>query len=125
MNCSTSLAISVKRLAELLHGEILTGPEKSEDLVESLMVGAMCLDPAPLYFGLRTKKAVITRGDRPDIQLGALETPTRCLVLTGGVKPLPVVLQRAREKGVPIILVEKDTLATLTNIEEGLSAVCC
>lgn len=121
----TSLAISIRKLADILHGEILTSPEKSGDLVESIMVGAMTLDPAPLYFGLRTNKAVVTRGDRPDIQLAALETPTRCLVLTGGVKTLPIVVQRAGELGVPIILVDKDTTATLSAIEEGLSAVCC
>ena len=116
-----SLALNVGELAELIQGEILNCPEQSGELVENLMVGAMCVDPAPHYFNLKSDKAVITRGDRADIQLGALETPTKCLILTGGAKPLPNILQRAEEKQVPIIVVEKDTAATLSELEEGLS----
>jgi len=117
------LAISVGELAEIVQGEMLNCPENSGELVENLMVGAMCVDPAPLYFNLKSNKAVITRGDRPDIQMGALETPTKCLILTGDVKPLPNILQRAEEKKVPIIVANKDTAATLSEIEEGLSRV--
>ncbi|MFA4835446.1 MAG: DRTGG domain-containing protein [Dehalococcoidia bacterium] len=117
------LTISIKRLAEIVQGEIMNNPEKSEELVESLMVGAMCIDPAPVYFNLRSNKAVITRGDRADIQLGALATSTKCLILTGGAKPLPVVLQLAREKQVPMITVKTDTTATLSELEKGLSQV--
>lgn len=107
------LSISVRELAEIVQGEMLNSAEKSEELVENLMVGAMCVDPSPTYFNLRSNKAVVTRGDRADIQLGALETSTKCLILTGGIKPIPSVMQVAEEKGVPIIVVEKDTPATL------------
>ncbi len=112
--------ISISELANCIQGEILNSPEKSGEIVENLMVGAMCVDPAPLYFNLKPAKAVITRGDRADIQLGALETSTKCLILTGGTKPLPDVMQRAEEEGVPILLVEKDTPATLSELERGL-----
>ena len=115
------LSISIGELAEILKGEILNCPEQSGESVENLMVGAMCIDPAPLYFSARPNKAVITRGDRADIQLGALETPTKCLVLTGGVKPIASVIQRADEQQVPIIIVAKDTATTLSELETGLS----
>ncbi len=116
-----SSAISIGELAEYAKGEILNCSEQSGELVENLMVGAMCVDPAPLYFNIKTNKAVITRGDRADIQLGALDTPTKCLILTSGIKPIPSVMQRADEVLVPIILVTKDTPATLVDIESGLS----
>jgi len=112
--------ISISELANCIQGEILNSPEKSGEIVENLMVGAMCVDPAPLYFNLKPAKAVITRGDRADIQLNALKTSTKCLILTGGTKPLPDVMQRAEEEGVPILLVEKDTPATLSELERGL-----
>ena len=112
--------ISISELANCIQGEILNSPEQSGEIVENLMVGVMCVDPAPLYFNLKPDKAVITRGNRADIQLGALETSTKCLILTGGTKPLPDVMQRAEEKGVPILLVEKDTPATLSELERGL-----
>jgi len=112
--------VSIGELAEFVQGEIINCPEQSGELVENLMVGAMCVDPAPLYFDIKSNKAVIARGDRADIQLGALETSTTCLILTGGTKPTPSVMQRAEEKKVPIILVEKDTPATLAKLETSL-----
>ena len=112
--------VSIGELAEYIQGEILNCPEQSGELVENLMVGAMCVDPAPLYFDIKPNKAVITRGDRADIQLGALETSTKCLILTGGIKPIPSVMQRAEETKVPIIMVEKETPATLADLETGL-----
>ena len=120
MEDSNPLSISIGELAEIVKGEIINCPEQSGESVENLMVGAMCIDPAPLYFGAKSNKAVITKGDRADIQLGALETPTKCLVLTGGVKPIASVIQRADEQQVPIILVEKDTATILSELETGL-----
>jgi BioD-like phosphotransacetylase family protein len=88
------------------------------------MVGAMCLDPAPAYFGRKEAKAVITRRDRPDILLGALQTPTRCLVLTGGGDKIdPYVLRGADDKGVAVLVVEQDTPATLERLEACLLGV--
>ncbi len=113
--------ISINELANYIQGEILNSSDKTDELVESLMVGAMCIDPAPLYFNTKSNKAVITRSDRADIQLGALETSTACLILTGGTKPSPVVMQRAEEKGVPVLLVERDTPAILSELEQQMS----
>ncbi len=112
--------ISISELAKCLDGEILNFPEKSGEMVENLIVGAMCVDPSPLYFDVKSNKAVITRGDRADIQLGALNTSTKCLILTGGTRPIPSVMQQATEKGVLVMLVKKDTPATLADLERDL-----
>jgi len=123
MDATTTSGVSVEELAGLLGGEILNCQEKVKETVDHLMVGTMCFDPSPLYFQVRTNKAVITRGDRADIQLGALETSTRCLILTGGSRPIANVMQRAEEKGVPVILVSEDTVSVLRKLETGLSQV--
>jgi len=49
--------------------------------------------------------------------LAALETSTRCLILTGNLHPSPIILSRAEELGVPMILVPHDTLTTVEIIE--------
>ncbi len=112
------LSISVRELAEVLDGEILCCADRVDELVENLMVGAMSVDSALSYFRRKPNKAVITGGDRPDIQLAALETSTKCLILTGNVQPSPIILDRAEEVGVPMILVRKDTLTTVEIIEQ-------
>jgi len=112
------LSISVRELAQVLDGEVLCCGEQIDELVENLMVGAMSVDSALSYFRRKPNKAVITGGDRPDIQLAALETSTRCLILTGNVRPSPIIVGRAEEVGVPIILVHKDTLTTVEIIQQ-------
>ncbi len=111
------LSISVAELVEMLRGETLCGADRLQELVEYLMVGAMSVDSALTYFRRKPNKAVITGGDRPDIQLAALETSTKCLILTGNLQPSPIILGRAEEVGVPVILVKYDTLSTVEIIE--------
>jgi BioD-like phosphotransacetylase family protein len=111
------LSISVNELTEALSGEILCCPEHGDELVEYLMVGAMSVDSALTYFRRKPNKAVITGGDRPDIQLAALETSTKCLILTGNLRPSPIILGRAEEVGVPMILVKQDTLVAVEIVE--------
>jgi BioD-like phosphotransacetylase family protein len=112
------LSISVRELAEFLNGKILCSADKVDELVEHLMVGAMSVDSALTYFRRKPNKAVITGGDRPDIQLAALETSTKCLILTGNLQPSPIILGRAEEVGVPMILVRQDTLSAVEVIEQ-------
>lgn len=111
------LSMSVGELVEVLGGQILNSPEKAEELVEHLMIGAMSVDSALSYFRQKPNKAVITGGDRLDIQLAALETSTKCLILTGNLPPNAVILARSEELGVPMILVGQDTLTAVEIIE--------
>jgi len=111
------LAVSVDDLREFLSGTVLCCQDKMDELVEHLMVGAMSVDSALSYFRRKPNKAVITGGDRPDIQLAALETSTKCVILTGNLQPSPIILGRAEEVGVPMILVRQDTLTAVEVIE--------
>ncbi len=111
------LAVSVDTLARSLGGRYLCGKEHGDNKVETFMVGAMGQEQALRFFRHKARKAVITGGDRADVQLAALETPTSCLVLTGNYLPPPAVLSVAEQKGVPVMLVEVDTLTAVERTE--------
>jgi len=113
-------SITVKDLAEGLNGEIICATDRADELVESMMVGAMGQEQALRLFRKQANKVVITGGDRSDIQLAALETPTKSLILTGGNRPSPLVLGHAEEIGVPIILVDYDTATTVEMVEAAI-----
>jgi BioD-like phosphotransacetylase family protein len=115
------LGLSTGDLAQVLGGEILTSPEKTDEIVENVMVGAMTVDSGVMYFNRKENKAVVVRGERADMQLAALETPTKCLIVTDNVKPLPFVIVRAQEKHVPIIMVKQDVFGAIAGIEEALT----
>jgi BioD-like phosphotransacetylase family protein len=112
------LGVRVGELAEHLRGEFLLWEEKRDQLVDHLLIGGMVLESAADYFGRSERKAVIVRGNRPDIQMAALGTPTRCLILTGGHHPIQYVKYEAQEEEVPLILVQSDTLTAARNLEE-------
>ena len=109
---------TVAEYVETLGGEILTGEEHMDRLVEDVLVGAMTIESALGYLRRSPNKAVITGGDRSDIALAALETSTSALILTGGLYPDVKIIARAGEKGVPVLLVHYDTYTTLERCEE-------
>jgi hypothetical protein len=112
-------SLSVAELVELLEGEVICGKDRLDGLVEHLMVGAMGVESALAYFRRKPNKAVITGGDRSDIQLAALETSTRCVVLTGNLRPSPIIVGRAEEVGIPMIVVRQDTLTAVETVEHA------
>ena len=110
-------ALTLEELVELLEPELLTKITRPNALVENLTVGAMTAEAALSRFRKYGNKAVITGGDRTDIQLAALETSTTCLILTGNLRPSPLVVKQANEFGVPILLVHNNTMETIEKIE--------
>jgi len=115
------LSLTVSELAERIHGEIPQGTGKAAELVENIMLGAMYVDSGLDYFGRKANKAVVLRSDRPDMQLAALETSTRCLVLAGKTAPIPAVLARAEDQNIPVITVKENVATVVTSIESALS----
>jgi len=113
-------AVPINEIVGALNGKVLCCEDKVNELIEHFMIGAMNVESALSYFRKVSNKAVITGGDRSDIQLAALETPTKCLILTGGLYPDASILGRAQEVGVPIIVVRADTANTL-EVCENLS----
>lgn len=116
-------SVSIKEMSELLGGQIICAEDKVNELVETFMVGAMGQEQALKFFRRKANKAVITGGDRADVQLAALETPTKCLILTGNFQPSTIVLGRAEELGVPMILVNFDTLTAVEKVGEIIGRV--
>lgn len=114
---------SVGELAHRLKAEVLCRPDRLDLMVESLTIGAMNVNAAIKYFSERRNMAVITGGDRSDIQMAALESNTHCLILTGHIPPLQMVLSRAEELEVPVLSVDLDTLTTVEIIEHTLGQV--
>jgi len=115
------LGVKVDKLTEILNGELLPCSGDTGEIVENVMLGAMTFDSGVDYFSRKQNKAAVIRGERADMQLAALETSTKCLILTGDVRPLPAVISQAESKHVPIIVVQKGTSDTLADIEQAFT----
>jgi BioD-like phosphotransacetylase family protein len=114
-------AMSVAELVTAIQGKILNNPENSGDLVENFMLGALAYDSGVDYFQRKNHKAVILKGDRPDMHLAALQTSTRCLVISGGAMPIPMVAIQARDKKVSLISAAGDVLGLAAILESAVS----
>jgi uncharacterized protein len=116
-------SVTVKQLVEQLNAEILCRPDRLDLMVESLSIGAMNVNSALEYFRRGNNMAVVTGGDRADIQLAALETSTQCLILTGHLPPQKFILSRAEDLEIPILSVDLDTLTTVEIIDRAFGQV--
>jgi len=110
-------SINIGDLARRLDGRILCAEEHAEALVEDVVVGAMSQEHAISVFRKHSNYCVITGGDRSDIQLAAMEAGARCLILTGNLYPSSIILGKADEMGIPVILVDTDTFTTADRAE--------
>ncbi|OPX58995.1 MAG: phosphate acetyltransferase [Methanomassiliicoccales archaeon PtaB.Bin215] len=114
---------TVKEVAEALSANVLVGEGHMDLVVEGVFIGAMTMETALKYMRRHRRKAIITGGDRSDIQLAALSTDTSCLILTGGMYPANQVVSKAYEKGIPILVTRYDTLATSEMVEHLIARI--
>jgi BioD-like phosphotransacetylase family protein len=116
-------SVSVRELVHQLHADVLCCNDRLDLMVESLAIGAMNVNSAVKYFRKRRNMAVVTGGDRVEIQQAALETSTQCLILTGKMPPAPFILSRAEELEIPILSVDLDTLTTVEIVDRAFGQV--
>jgi len=116
-------SVSVGELVKQLNADVLCRIDRLDLLVESLAIGAMNVNSAVKYFRKRRNMAVVTGGDRVEIQQAALETSTQCLILTGQLPPPPFILNRAEELEIPILSVDLDTLTTVEIVNRAFGQV--
>ncbi|MBM3946020.1 MAG: hypothetical protein FJ315_01295 [SAR202 cluster bacterium] len=116
-------APTLHQIAEKLNAQFLLLPEKADNLVEHVMIGGWFLDEGRYVFSQRARKAVLVRGDRPDLQMAALETDTVGLVLTGGKQPVQYTVYHAETQEVPLVLTSLGTVEAMEQLQGIHSAV--
>ena len=118
------LSVSIEQVRQQLGGRYAVTDGDIDRPLEWFQVGTMSLDPGELRFGLYDNSAAVIRGDRPDMQMSALNGGVACLVLTGGFDPIEYISYEAREEETPVMVVEPDTLSTmalLNDVTQGAS----
>ncbi len=110
-------AVPAREIVSALNGRVLTTTASLDELIEGFTIGAMHVQAAQQFFIHCAQRAVITGGDRADIQAAAIESRVKCLILTGGLYPSERILVRADEAGIPVILVNQDTATAISACE--------
>ena len=106
------LAPTVAQVAEHLDAVWTLDPVNTDAPVERFLIGGNLMDHGPTYYGRYANQAVITRAQRPDIQLASMLPQTRCLLLTGPGEPTEYVKAEALERDIPLLQVFASTIDT-------------
>lgn len=115
--------VTVAELVDEIGAEVLTPDVRTDARIRRFVVGAMSSEEALGQLRRVRDAALVTGGDRPDIQTTALEAPgIECMLLTGGIRPSDAVLGRAAAADVPVLSVRTDTATTLDRTDEILNA---
>jgi BioD-like phosphotransacetylase family protein len=110
-------SIKVEDLAEHLGAKLLCCHDKLDGLVKKFLIGGMQVDKFLEYHRKAPHNAVIVGGDRSDVLMVALEGLSECLILTGDLYPSDLILAKAEERGIPIMLVRDDTYTVAQKIQ--------
>ena len=111
-------SITVAELSERLGGRIICGHESLNNFVQNYLIGGMEVDKFSEYLRRTPNAAIIVGGDRADIQLVAIEQGARCLVLAGNLSPNEIIISKAEQRGLPIILCREHTYTIAKRIQE-------
>jgi len=115
--------VTVAEVADEMGAEILTSDVPTDGRIRRFVVGAMSAGEALGQLRRVREAALITGGDRTDVQTAALEASgIECLLLTGGFRPPDTVLGRAASAEVPVLLVRTDTATTLDRTDAVMNA---
>ena len=116
------LAPTVAQVAEHLDAVWTLDPINADAPVERFLIGGNIMDNGPTYYGRYANQAVITRTQRPDIQLASMLPQTRCLVLTGPGEPTEYVKAEAMERDIPLLQVFSSTIETADALDRIIEA---
>ena len=117
------LSLTMNQLEQQLGGRWELEPSDGDAWIDRFLIGGNIMDSGAGYFGRYPHQAVITRAERPDIQMASLMQDTRCLVLTGGARPTEYIRVEAAKRDVPVLLVDTGTVATADAVGNLLGAV--
>jgi BioD-like phosphotransacetylase family protein len=107
----------------MLGAKVLSGSKFGDRLVMRFFIGAMQVGHAHRFFSGVRDFGCIVGGDRPDLQLAAIEGGAACLILTGNLYPGEIILSRAEEHEVPVLVVRDDTYAVAQHLDRIVLSV--
>lgn len=102
------MPVSVARLVRVLEGELLAG-DTTMRVSGNVRIGAS--EPETVAASVSPGDVLIV-GNRVRTQPLVLDAGVACLVVTGGVRPAPAVVEAASERGAAIILTPRDTFSS-------------
>ena len=115
-----TVSSSLQKMCDVLGGTLLHAvePERRDELL--VMVGAMSAEGfTERMQRYPSERLIVVCGDRPTIQLPAIERGVRAMVITGGFKVSSGLIELAKLRGVSLIASPFDTVNTTLRLKSS------
>jgi manganese-dependent inorganic pyrophosphatase len=115
-----TVASSLQKMCDVLGGTLLHAvePDRRDELL--VMVGAMSAEGfTERMQRYPSERLIVVCGDRPTIQLPAIERGVRAMVITGGFKVSSGLVELAKLRGVSLITSPFDTVNTTLRLKSS------
>ena len=107
-------------LRDVLSTKKVLGEESLNKIIENYLIGGCVLDWGPEYFSTRKNVALVVRGDRPDVQLSALQSGTlNVLIATSGISPVEYIIYEAKKLSIPVLIVDENTEEAISKLSDS------
>lgn len=111
---------STGMMRDVLEAEILAGDDLTSEQDFEVYVAAMSGDTFEAHLPTHGETLAILVGDRPDVQMRAVERKVKLLIVTGNCPVKPWVLRQALENGVAIMVTPLDSAAAIRRLKFSL-----
>jgi len=109
--------LTIRHVVDIVKGDVLTGEEHMDSLVESTSISSTHLQGSLNLF-CRIFNKIILLGPTVDNSPVHFVTPVVTgILLTGGRKPAPIVINTCKDFGIPLISAPSDTFNTMERIQ--------
>lgn len=110
---------NAKKIIDYLDPMKIIGDKESDNFIENFLIGGFVLDWGPEYFSTKNNVALIARGDRPDVQLSAIQSGTVNLIIaTSSKTPVEYVLNEAKKFDIPVVVVNDSTMDIVDKLSD-------
>ena len=111
---------TVDAISKSLTTSDIIGEQNTDKIIENYLIGGFVLDWGPEYFSTRKNVALVVRGDRPDVQLSALQSGTlNVLIATNNITPVEYVIYEAKKLKIPVVIVEENTEESIGKLSDS------
>ncbi len=113
-NSARLVTASIHDIVATFGGSLITGKLGTEPSEKLLMVCAMAQDSfIPRLRRYKDKQVILFVGDRPHVQLLAIEENVSAIIVTGGLEIPEFISESARSAGITLISSPHDTASTV------------
>ena len=114
---------TIENVSKSLTTKKIIGEYNLNKIIENYLIGGFILDWGPEYFSSKENVALIVRGDRPDLQLSAIQSETIAVIIaTTNITPVEYVIHEAKRLEIPILVVEENTEEAIEKLSNSIDS---